>query len=954
MAEINFLVFKINGTDISQMPEDKVVQMFLTAGEPLLVEMQRKSSITPNCSALETTANSDYSEKDCKDVNAKMAGMAIATTLKPKTGESVKFDADLTSTVKLVVAIKTSEATATIESASRDSKSTQTDNNYFIYDNSKDRAEHYIEHEHNLLEHCLAPEIDIEEITLRKSDSNERLGLIVCYNGCANNGALSNSDDNDACTEVYISGIQPDSVAGRDGRLRQGDQILQINGKYIKNKEETELLIAENNNAVTLLVSRYLFTDEDDFNDPLLADLEVDEEDDVEEEEFYVESNITYENCLLQNEPANELEKALALHSERKPTKLQIPAIENQLPTTAAVANVDTITSPSSSVQICADIVECPEQKVLLVSSQPTTATRNDKALNQLQNQQPQKQNRTTHKNIAKKNLRSHKAEQSSRTLLSPFDSVKNGPSEQHINYDTEHIYETIPEDSESEPFYCSPYESSTYVTAFGSCSSTTTDSPQLQLQKMNVAKWLDVCVNPTNISQLNAISASARGTSAGNRKQFHNDTNEMEIRKKSNTVRSTLTTITNGSSSSGGSGNSGGSNIVDVSQNEERDSSSAYNTGGSNNSTIPLRSVLNQSGKCDSMLDDSKSLKSQLPKDKTSSILSKTGCDALSQLSQTIRSNIESSADVRTNPSNFCCPQFVAPNLSQYHFVSSQEVRTGIRQTMAVTTRVDEVNHKSLAKEDTMVWKVKRRQDGTRYIVRRPARNRCLLRDRSIRINTEHVRNRHMSTTTEEDNISEVKVGRYWSKEERRKHIERARERKQQHQLQKQQITDDNNLSKVFVKDQSSLKLVQQKKTGLIPQRTNQNRFAEHSGNQTQQPNITTPLQQHYQLQFNSSRIQHQKQARCDSNATTCAPNVSFNEKQSISPKELALETGETETCRISEIGAVSSKSNCPVFPSSLVVTGSQTAVVVTNTSTFPAAVEKSELQNCISITTI
>ena len=106
-----------------------------------------------------------------------------------------------------------------------------------------------------------------QEITLRKSDSNERLGLIVCYNSCASNGnsgehngAFSSFDDNDACTEVYISGIQPDSVAGRDGRLRQGDQILQINGKDIKNKEETELLIAENNNAVTLLVSRYLFT----------------------------------------------------------------------------------------------------------------------------------------------------------------------------------------------------------------------------------------------------------------------------------------------------------------------------------------------------------------------------------------------------------------------------------------------------------------------------------------------------------------------------------------------------------------------------------------------------------------------------------------------------------------------------------------------------------------------
>lgn len=37
-----------------------------------------------------------------------------------------------------------------------------------------------------------------------------------------------NEVDSEASTEVYISNILPDSLAARDGRLRQGDQILQV------------------------------------------------------------------------------------------------------------------------------------------------------------------------------------------------------------------------------------------------------------------------------------------------------------------------------------------------------------------------------------------------------------------------------------------------------------------------------------------------------------------------------------------------------------------------------------------------------------------------------------------------------------------------------------------------------------------------------------------------------
>lgn len=76
---------------------------------------------------------------------------------------------------------------------------------------------------------------------------------------------------------------------------------------------------------------------------------------------------------------------------------------------------------------------------------------------------------------------------------------------------------------------------------------------------------------------------------------------------------------------------------------------------------------------------------------------------------------------------------------------------------------------------EDRMEWKVKRRPDGSRYIVRRPVKNRTLRAARASKINEE----RSNDQTTEDDTISEVKMGRYWTKEERKKHMEKAKERR-------------------------------------------------------------------------------------------------------------------------------------------------------------------------------
>lgn len=77
------------------------------------------------------------------------------------------------------------------------------------------------------------------------------------------------------------------------------------------------------------------------------------------------------------------------------------------------------------------------------------------------------------------------------------------------------------------------------------------------------------------------------------------------------------------------------------------------------------------------------------------------------------------------------------------------------------------------------MEWKVKVRADGTRYVARRPARDR-ILRERALRIREE----RSGGMTTDDDAASELKMGRYWSKEERKQQLARAREQRRRREF--------------------------------------------------------------------------------------------------------------------------------------------------------------------------
>ncbi|KAL3977364.1 olfactory receptor [Sarotherodon galilaeus] len=96
-----------------------------------------------------------------------------------------------------------------------------------------------------------------------------------------------------------------------------------------------------------------------------------------------------------------------------------------------------------------------------------------------------------------------------------------------------------------------------------------------------------------------------------------------------------------------------------------------------------------------------------------------------------------------------------------------------------------DPVHRNGRPGEPRLEWKVKVRADGTRYVARRPARDR-ILRERALRIREE----RSGGMTTDDDAMSEMKMGRYWSKEERKQHLARAREqRKRREFMQKSRL---------------------------------------------------------------------------------------------------------------------------------------------------------------------
>ena len=82
------------------------------------------------------------------------------------------------------------------------------------------------------------------------------------------------------------------------------------------------------------------------------------------------------------------------------------------------------------------------------------------------------------------------------------------------------------------------------------------------------------------------------------------------------------------------------------------------------------------------------------------------------------------------------------------------------------------------------MEWVIKRRPDGTRYVTRRPVRSR-ILKERAKKIAEER-----SGLTTDDDAMSELKVGRYWTRDERKRQLEKAKDdKRRKEKIMKQRL---------------------------------------------------------------------------------------------------------------------------------------------------------------------
>ncbi|KAJ1058204.1 hypothetical protein K5549_019770, partial [Capra hircus] len=108
-------------------------------------------------------------------------------------------------------------------------------------------------------------ELEYEEVELYKSSHRDKLGLMVCYR-----------TDEEEDLGIYVGEVNPNSIAAKDGRIREGDRIIQINGVDVQNREEAVAILSqEENTNISLLVARpesqlakrWKDSDRDDFLD---------------------------------------------------------------------------------------------------------------------------------------------------------------------------------------------------------------------------------------------------------------------------------------------------------------------------------------------------------------------------------------------------------------------------------------------------------------------------------------------------------------------------------------------------------------------------------------------------------------------------------------------------------------------------------------------------------------